>query len=84
MQVSYLFITHNMEIVEAIADSVAVMHRGEVVRYGDRASVFRPPFDAYTTLLLSSVPEMRPGWLDAKLHDRRNSAISDSTAGPPS
>ena len=83
MQVSYLFITHNMEIVEAIADSVAVMHRGEVVRYGERASVFRPPFDAYTTLLLSSVPEMRPGWLDAKLHDRRTSAISDNTAGPP-
>lgn len=62
--VAYLFITHDFATVKAIADSIAVMYRGEVVRYGLKSKVLMPPFDPYTDLLLSSVPEMRPGWLD--------------------
>ncbi len=54
--VAYLFITHDLATVKAIADSIAVMYRGEVVRYGPKSQVLTPPFDAYTDLLLSSVP----------------------------
>lgn len=67
---SYLFITHDIAIVRAIADSVAVMHRGRVVRYGRKAEVLSPPFDAYTAQLLESVPEMKIGWLDGVLERR--------------
>ncbi len=69
--VAYLFITHDIATVRAIADSIAVMHRGRVVRYGTRTEVLTPPFDAYTDLLLASVPEMRVGWLEDAIASRR-------------
>jgi peptide/nickel transport system ATP-binding protein len=69
--VAYLFITHDLATVKAIADSIAVMHRGRVVRYGPKSEVLAPPFDAYTDLLLSSVPEMRTGWLEEVIASRR-------------
>ena len=47
------------------------MYRGEVVRYGQKSDVLAPPFDDYTDLLLSSVPEMRLGWLEEVLGRRR-------------
>lgn len=69
--VAYLFITHDIATVRAIADSIAVMHRGRVVRYGTKSHVLSPPFDAYTDLLLSSVPEMKLGWLEETVENRR-------------
>lgn len=70
-QVSYMFITHDIAIVRAIADSVAVMHRGRLVRFGPKSEVLSPPFDDYTDLLLKSVPEMELGWLERALATRR-------------
>ena len=70
-QVSYVFITHDIAIVRAIADSVAVMHRGRLVRFGPKSKVLSPPFDDYTDLLLKSVPEMEIGWLERVLQTRR-------------
>jgi len=69
--VAYLFITHDIATVRAIADSIAVMYRGQVQRYGPKDQVLAPPFDAYTDLLLSSVPEMELGWLEKVLAHRR-------------
>ncbi|MQX82078.1 ATP-binding cassette domain-containing protein [Sinorhizobium medicae] len=69
--VSYVFITHDIAIVRAIADSVAVMHRGRLVRFGPKSKVLAPPFDDYTDLLLKSVPEMEIGWLEKVLQTRR-------------
>ncbi|WEZ83032.1 ABC transporter ATP-binding protein [Rhizobium sp. 32-5/1] len=69
--VSYVFITHDIAIVRAIADSVAVMHRGRLVRFGPKSKVLSPPFDDYTDLLLKSVPEMEIGWLEKVLKTRR-------------
>jgi peptide/nickel transport system ATP-binding protein len=69
--VAYLFITHDLATVKAIADSIAVMYRGEVVRYGTKSEVLAPPFDDYTDLLLSSVPEMKIGWLEEAIEGRR-------------
>jgi peptide/nickel transport system ATP-binding protein len=69
--VSYLFITHDLATVKAIADSIAVMYQGRVVRYGPKSQVLAPPFDDYTDLLLSSVPEMKLGWLEDVLANRK-------------
>ncbi|MFC4671186.1 ABC transporter ATP-binding protein [Seohaeicola nanhaiensis] len=69
--VAYLFITHDLATVRAIADSIAVMYRGKVVRYGSKSDVLSPPFDDYTDLLLSSVPEMKLGWLEEVIDSRR-------------
>ncbi|MCX7286701.1 MAG: ABC transporter ATP-binding protein, partial [Rhodobacterales bacterium] len=69
--VAYLFITHDLATVKAIADRIAVMYKGEVRRYGQKSDVLTPPFDDYTDLLLSSVPEMRLGWLEQVQARRR-------------
>jgi peptide/nickel transport system ATP-binding protein len=69
--VAYLFITHDLATVKAIADSIAVMYQGEVVRYGPKSQVLAPPFDDYTDLLLSSVPEMKLGWLEDVIANRK-------------
>ena len=57
---TYLFITHDISTVKAIADQVVVMNQGEVVEQGLKTDVFQPPHPDYTNLLLSSVPEMDP------------------------
>jgi peptide/nickel transport system ATP-binding protein len=72
--VAYLFITHDLATVKAIADSIAVMYRGQIVRYGTKSEVLAPPFDDYTDLLLSSVPEMELGWLEGAIAHRRMAA----------
>ena len=69
--VAYLYITHDLATVKAIADSIAVMHRGKIVRYGAKTAVLTPPFDDYTDLLLSSAPEMELGWLEGAIGRRR-------------
>ncbi|MDF1717494.1 MAG: ABC transporter ATP-binding protein [Antarcticimicrobium sp.] len=69
--VAFLFITHDIATVRAIADSIAVMYRGKVVRYGSKSQVLSPPFDDYTDLLLSSVPEMKLGWLEEVIAHRK-------------
>ena len=69
--VAYLFITHDLATVKAIADSIAVMYQGAVVRYGPKSQVLAPPFDDYTDLLLSSVPEMKLGWLEEVIATRK-------------
>lgn len=69
--VAYLFITHDLATVRAIADSIAVMYQGKVVRYGSKTEVLSPPFDDYTDLLLSSVPEMKLGWLEEVIAHRK-------------
>ncbi|NCW68132.1 MAG: ABC transporter ATP-binding protein, partial [Marivivens sp.] len=63
-QVSYMFITHDIATVRAIADTIAVMHLGKLVRYGKKSEVLAPPFDDYTDMLLKSVPELRMGWME--------------------
>ncbi|MDP6734266.1 MAG: ABC transporter ATP-binding protein [Gammaproteobacteria bacterium] len=69
-KLSYIFITHDIGTVRAIADNVVVMSQGEVVEMGPKAEMFAPPHHEYTDLLLSSVPEMDPDWLDNLLAGR--------------
>ncbi|MBU2888128.1 ABC transporter ATP-binding protein [Celeribacter halophilus] len=65
--VAFLFITHDIETVRAIADDVAVMHHGRVVRFGPKDKVLMPPMDDYTRELLASVPTIEIGWLEAAI-----------------
>ena len=67
---TYLFITHDISTVNAIADQVVVMNQGEVVEQGLKTDVFQPPYPDYTALLLSSVPEMDPDWLTNLIQKR--------------
>ena len=76
--VAYLFITHDLGTVKRIANKVVVMLQGKVVAGGDTATVFSPPYHPYTELLLSSVPEMRPDWLDEVLAARAAGAATTS------
>ena len=56
--VSYLFITHNIGVVEYIADRVAVMNRGRIEEQGAAAEVLDAPQSAYTRTLLAAVPRI--------------------------
>jgi peptide/nickel transport system ATP-binding protein len=68
--VSYLYITHDLATVKAIADWIVVMHQGKIVQQGPKGQVLTPPHHPYTELLLSSVPAMATGWLDGVLAQR--------------
>ena len=74
LSISYLFITHDLATVKAVADEVIVMYKGEIVEQGGKRSMFTSPEHEYTELLLSSVPEMDPDWLDNLLLRREQSA----------
>src|SRR5215467_279570 len=64
--VAYLFISHNLQVVRHIADSVAVMYLGRIVEMGPKASVFGRPAHPYTRALMASTPV-----LDAKARRER-------------
>ena len=69
--ISYLFITHDLATVKAIADEIVVMLQGRIVEQGPKKQILVPPWHEYTELLLSSVPEMDPDWLDNLLAKRQ-------------
>jgi peptide/nickel transport system ATP-binding protein len=73
--VSYLFITHDLATVKAISDEIVVMLKGRIVEQGVKKDVLAPPHHEYTELLLSSVPEMDPDWLDGVLEMRKRKGI---------
>jgi peptide/nickel transport system ATP-binding protein len=75
LRVSYLFITHDLATVKAISDEMVVMLKGRIVEQGVKEKVLAPPYHEYTELLLSSVPEMDPDWLDNVLVERKRKGI---------
>jgi peptide/nickel transport system ATP-binding protein len=62
--VSYMFISHDISTVRAVCDEVVVLYSGCKVDSGSRKALAAPPFHPYADLLISSVPELRTGWLD--------------------
>ncbi|WP_299362772.1 ABC transporter ATP-binding protein [uncultured Paracoccus sp.] len=61
MGVSYLFISHDMAVVENISDRIAVMYLGQIVEMGTRAQIFGDPQHPYTQRLMAAVPVPEPG-----------------------
>ena len=61
LNLSYLFITHNIAVVEYFAHEVAVMYLGRIVERGTAAEVLREPKHPYTRALLAAVPRIEPG-----------------------
>jgi len=78
LDLSYMFITHDLATVRAIADEVVVMKDGIVVEQGIKSKMFTPPHHPYTELLLGSVPEMDPKWLDRLLDERGKDNLGDA------
>ncbi|MBB4122590.1 ABC transporter ATP-binding protein [Martelella radicis] len=70
---AYLFISHDMAVVERISHRVAVMLLGEIVEIGPRARIFANPSHPYTRRLLSAVPEPDP----ARRNMRRNIPLQE-------
>jgi peptide/nickel transport system ATP-binding protein len=77
---TYLFISHDLSVVEHISDTVAVMYLGNIVEYGSKESIFSNPKHPYTTALFSAIPVPDP---DAKMNRTILSGSLPSPANPP-
>ena len=55
---TFLFISHDLGVVQHMCDTIAVMYMGKIVEYGDRKSLFNNPLHPYTKALLSAVPSV--------------------------
>ncbi|MDB2280745.1 ABC transporter ATP-binding protein [Halorubrum ezzemoulense] len=60
--IAYLFIAHDLSVVEHIADEIAVMYLGKMAEIGTPEELFAPPQHPYTEALLSAIPEPDPLW----------------------
>jgi ABC-type oligopeptide transport system ATPase subunit len=67
---SYLFISHDLAVVRAMSDRIAVMQHGRIVEHGDAASVYREPSHEYTRGLLSAVPVPDPREMARRRRER--------------
>lgn len=82
-EMGLVFISHDLGVVRRFCNKVIVMKRGAIVDAGTIDEVFAPPLHEYTALLMSSVPQMRPGWLDETLRARaqkKTDAMTQSAA----
>ena len=80
-KLSYLFISHDLSVVEHISDSVGVMYLGNLVEYGGKKDIFRHPLHPYTKALFSAIPIPDPG---AKMNRVVLEGSIPSPANPPS
>ena len=67
MGLTYLFISHDLAVVEHISDRVAIMYVGEIVEFADEETLFAAPKHPYTEALLSAVPKPDPDYKKEKI-----------------
>ena len=77
---AYIFISHDLSVVEHISDEVGVMYLGSMVEYGSKADLFAQPLHPYTRALFSAVPIPDP---DVKLNRIHLGGDIPSPANPP-
>lgn len=65
---SYLLISHDLSVIEAICDRVAVMYLGKIIETGSTTQIFEPPYHPYTRALLSSIPTLDPNDKKTRIH----------------
>lgn len=70
MQLTLIFIAHDLSVVRHISDNIAVMYLGKIVEYGSAEQVYRDPKHPYTQSLLSAIPITHPKYRDAKLREQ--------------
>ena len=75
--VSFVFISHDLSTIASFADKIVVLYAGRVVEQGTADHVLSPPFHPYTRLLISSVPELRVGWLEETMQTQEAQAGID-------
>ena len=75
--VSFVFISHDLSTVASFADEIVVLYAGRVVEQGPADYVLSPPYHPYTRLLISSVPELRVGWLEEAMQTQEAQAGID-------
>ncbi len=75
LNLTYLFISHDLGVVQHMCDSIAVMYMGKIVEQSDRESLFNNPQHPYTRTLLSAVPSADP--------NRRNRGRRITILGDP-
>ena len=80
-KLTYLFISHDLSVVEHISDTVGVMYLGNLVEYGKKEDIFRHPLHPYTEALFSAIPIPDP---DAKMNRIVLEGSIPSPANPPS
>ncbi|NHN37857.1 ABC transporter ATP-binding protein [Pseudomaricurvus alcaniphilus] len=64
LNLSLVFISHDISTVRSMCDEILVLYSGQKVEYGRREHFVKPPFHPYTDLLIASVPELQQGWLE--------------------
>ena len=79
-KLTYLFISHDLSVVEHISDDVGVMYLGNLVEYGTKISIFKNPLHPYTQALLSAAPIPDPS---AKMNRIILEGSIPSPANPP-
>lgn len=82
-RLTYVFISHDMAVVQHICDEIAVMYLGKIVEIADRRTLFKEPFHPYTQALLSAVPTID---FEVKSSTKRIRLVGDppSPMNPPS
>ena len=61
LNLSFLFISHDLSVIQHVSDEVAVMYLGKIVEYGSCSDIFSNPKHPYTKALLSAIPKTTPG-----------------------
>ena len=81
MNLTYIFISHDLSVVKFISDKIGVMYLGSMVEFGKKEDIFSNPIHPYTKALFSAIPNPNP---DVKMNRTVLKGDIPSPANPPS